>query len=103
GTQDPCGVESLMPNASDRIIVIGGGANGLVAAFYLAKAGHPTLVLERRAVTGGSLVTEEIHPGFRCPTVLHSTAPIRPGIVRDMQLEKHGLKSMTVDTRVLAL
>ena len=51
-----------MPKASERIVVIGGGANGLVAAFYLAKAGHPTLVLERRSIVGGSLVTEEIDP-----------------------------------------
>src|SRR5947207_7783970 len=92
-----------MPKASERIVVIGGGANGLVAAFYLAKAGHPTLVLERRSIVGGSLVTEEIHPGFRCPTVLHSTGPISPGILRDMQLEKHGLGAMKLDTRVLAL
>src|ERR1051326_5184159 len=87
GPQNPCGVEALMPKASERIVVIGGGANGLVAAFYLAKAGHSTLVLERRNIVGGTLVTEEIHPGFRCPTVLHSTGPIPPGILRDMQLE----------------
>src|SRR5439155_24439041 len=92
-----------MPNDSNRVVIIGGGANGLVAAFYLAKAGHATLVLERRSIVGGSLVTEEIHPGFRCPTVLHSTGPIQPGTFRDMQLERHGVEMIKPDTRVLAL
>src|SRR5437899_1846163 len=92
-----------MPNDEKRIVIIGGGANGLVTAFYLAKAGHPTLVLERRSVVGGSLVTEEIHPGFRCPTVLHSTAPPQHKVFRDMQLEKHGLEMTRPGIRMLAL
>ena len=94
-----------MANAKpqEKIVVIGGGANGLVAAFYLAKAGYPTLVLERRSIVGGSLVTEEIHPGFHCPTVLHSTGPIQAGISRDMQLDKHGLEMIKPEIRVLAL
>jgi phytoene dehydrogenase-like protein len=49
------------------VIIIGGGHNGLVAASYLAKAGLKTQVLERREIVGGASITEEIHPGFRCP------------------------------------
>ena len=85
------------------VIVIGAGHNGLVTAFYLAKAGFSTLVLERREVVGGIAVTEEIHPGFRCPAVLHSTGPLLPKIAHDMELEKHGLQMIRPDVRVLAL
>ncbi|MGD0791827.1 MAG: FAD-dependent oxidoreductase, partial [Terriglobales bacterium] len=51
------------------VIIVGGGHNGLVAAFYLAKAGFKPLVLERRAQVGGAAITEEFHPGFRCSTL----------------------------------
>jgi phytoene dehydrogenase-like protein len=106
-------VETLMPSDAKRkrdsaqpqenIVVIGGGANGLVAAFYLAKAGHPTLLLERRPIIGGSLVTEEIHPGFHCPTVLHTTPPLPRQVSRAMQLDKQGLEMIKSGIRVLAL
>jgi phytoene dehydrogenase-like protein len=92
-----------MPGQRERVVVIGAGHNGLVAAFYLAKAGFPTLVLERRDVIGGTVVTEEIHPGFRCPAVLHSVGPLQPQIVRDMQLEKQGLVMIRPDVRMIAL
>src|SRR6266550_6017718 len=85
------------------IIIIGGGHNGLVAACYLAKAGLKTLVLERREIVGGASVTEEIHPGFRCSTLAHSTAPLSPHIAKDLGLERHGLEIITPETRVLAL
>jgi len=90
---------------SDRrdIVIIGGGHNGLVAAFYLAKAGFKPLVLERRAQVGGAAITDEIHPGFRCSTLAHTAGPIRPDIVQDMQLEKHGLRLITPETCVTAL
>jgi phytoene dehydrogenase-like protein len=85
------------------IIIIGGGHNGLVTAFYLAKAGFKPLVLERRPQVGGCAITDEFHPGFRCSTLSHSAGPVRPDIVRDMQLEKHGLKFITPDACVTAL
>ena len=85
------------------VIIIGGGHNGLVTAFYLAQAGHKPLVLERRSQPGGAAVTEEFSPGFRCSTLAHVAGPLRPDIVRDMQLERHGVKFITPDIGVVAL
>jgi phytoene dehydrogenase-like protein len=85
------------------VLIIGGGHNGLVTAFYLAKAGFKPLVLERRPQAGGAAITDEFHPGFRCSTLAHTAGPIRPDIVRDMQLEKHGLRFITPETCVTAL
>jgi phytoene dehydrogenase-like protein len=86
-----------------NVIIIGGGHNGLVTAFYLAKAGFKPLVLERRAQTGGAAITEEFHPGFRCSTLAHAAGPILPEIVRDMALARHGLKLITPEVGVTAL
>jgi phytoene dehydrogenase-like protein len=84
-------------------IIIGGGHNGLVTAFHLAKAGFKPLVLERRAQTGGAAITEEFSPGFRCSTLAHSAGPLLPEIVSDMQLARHGLKMATPEAAVTAL
>ena len=92
-----------MPETPRDIVIIGGGHNGLVTAFYLAKAGFKPLVLERRPQVGGSAITDEFHPGFRCSTLAHTAGPIRTDIVRDMQLEKHGLRFITPETCVTAL
>jgi phytoene dehydrogenase-like protein len=85
------------------VVIIGGGHNGLITAFYLAKAGYKPLILERSAQVGGAAITDEFHPGFRCSTLAHTAGPIRPDVVRDMQLEKHGLKTITPDICVTAL
>jgi len=85
------------------VVIIGGGHNGLITAFYLAKAGYKPLVLERSAQVGGAAITDEFHPGFRCSTLAHTAGPIRPDVMRDMQLEKHGLKMITPDVCVTAL
>lgn len=85
------------------IIIIGGGHNGLVAACYLARAGLKTLVLERRAVVGGTVVTEEFHPGFRCSTVAHTGGPLLPHVMDDLQLGRHGLEVISPPVRVTAL
>src|SRR5579859_6664805 len=82
-----------MPQKRD-VIIIGGGHNGLVTAFYLAQVGFKPLILERRPQLGGAALTQEIIPGFRCSTLAHSAGPLSPRIVRDMQLEKHGLKML---------
>jgi phytoene dehydrogenase-like protein len=91
-----------MASARD-VVIIGGGHNGLVTAFYLAKAGYKPLVLERRAQPGGAAITEEFHPGFRCSILAHAAGPLRSDVVRDMQLEKHGLRLITPDVGVVAL
>ena len=90
------------PGARD-IVIIGGGHNGLVTAFYLAKTGFKPLVLERRPQVGGAAITDEFHPGFRCSTLAHAAGPIRADIGRDMQLEKHGFRLITPETCVTAL
>jgi phytoene dehydrogenase-like protein len=85
------------------VIIIGGGHNGLITAFYLAKSGFKPLVLERRPQPGGAAITEEFHPGFRCSVLAHAAGPLRPDVVRDMQLEKYGLRLFTPEIAVTAL
>src|SRR6266404_35981 len=87
---------------SRKIIILGAGHYELATAFYLAKAGFKPLVLEARPVVGGCATTEEIASGFRCSTLSHSTGPIREDVMRDMQLERHGLKMVRSDLRVFA-
>ena len=90
-------------NKSRDVVIIGGGHNGLITAFYLAKAGYKPLVLERSSQVGGAAVTDEFHPGFRCSTLAHTAGPIQPQVVRDMQLEKHGLRWIPPEVCVTAL
>jgi phytoene dehydrogenase-like protein len=85
------------------IVIIGGGHNGLVTAFYLAKAGFRPLVLERHAQVGGAAITNEFHPGFKCSTLSHNAGPIRPDVAADMQLAQHGLKLISPETSVVSL
>lgn len=71
-------------------IIIGGGHNGLVCAFYLARAGLKVRVLERRGLVGGAAVTEEFHPGFRNSTASYTVSLLRPKVIRDMKLHERG-------------
>src|SRR5438552_3834831 len=90
--------------ASTRdVIIIGAGHNGLVTAFYLAKAGFKPLVLEARTTVGGAAITDEFHPGFKISTLAHNVGPLRADVVRDMQLERHGLKMLRPDPCVTTL
>ena len=71
-------------------IVIGGGHNGLVNGAYLAKAGLRTLILERRNIVGGAAITEELRPGFWFTTFSYALSLLRPDIIHDLELTKHG-------------
>src|SRR5579863_107662 len=78
-------------------VVIGGGHNGLVNAAYLAKAGKKVVVLERRGVLGGAAVTEEIVPGFLFSECSYVVSLLRPEIIRELDLPRHGLEILPLD------
>ncbi len=73
-------------------IIIGAGHNGLVCAFYLARAGLKVTVLEQRQVVGGAAVTEEFHPGFRNSVAAYTVSLLNPKVIADMDLARHGLR-----------
>jgi phytoene dehydrogenase-like protein len=79
------------------VIVIGGGHNGLTHAAYLARAGKKVLVLERRHVLGGAAVTEEVFPGFKFSVCSYVVSLLRPEIIRDLDLPRHGLEILPLD------
>jgi len=87
-----------MPSSSKYdAIVIGGGHNGLTTAAYLARAGKKVLVLERRHVLGGAAVTEEVFPGFKFSVCSYVVSLLRPEIIRDLDLPRHGLEILPLD------
>src|SRR5712672_3547567 len=78
-------------------IVIGGGHNGLTAAAYLARAGRKVLVLERRHLVGGAAVTEEVFRGFKFSFCSYVVSLLRPEIIRELDLPRHGLEILPLD------
>jgi len=92
-----------MKSAKYDVIIIGAGHNGLVAAYYLAKAGLKPLVLERREVVGGVCATEEFHPGFRCSTLATSAGPLLPQVANDLKLESRGVEFIKPASQLCAL
>jgi phytoene dehydrogenase-like protein len=93
--------ELTMP-IGQKVVLIGGGHNALITAFYLAKGGFKPVVLERRDVVGGGAVTEEFHPGFRASTLAHTLGPLRADVARDLQLDRAKLEIFRPDPRVFA-
>jgi phytoene dehydrogenase-like protein len=73
-------------------LIVGGGHNGLVCAYYLARAGHKVRVLERRHLVGGAAITQEFHPGFRNSVASYSVSLLNPKVIADMELARHGLR-----------
>ncbi|MGH7568280.1 MAG: phytoene desaturase family protein [Gemmatimonadales bacterium] len=91
-----------MPKPYD-VIVIGGGHNGLVNAAYLARAGKRVLVLERRPRVGGAAVTEEVFPGFKFSVFSYVVSLLRPEIIRDLDLPRHGLEILPLESTLTPL
>jgi phytoene dehydrogenase-like protein len=73
-------------------LIIGAGHNGLVCAFYLARAGLKVRIVERRDVVGGAAVTEEFHPGFRNSVASYTVSLLQPKVISDMKLVDHGYR-----------
>jgi phytoene dehydrogenase-like protein len=91
----------MASNAYDAIVV-GGGHNGLVTAAYLGRGGLRTVVLERRDTVGGAAATSELAPGARVPTLAHTVGRLRPSVVRELGLKRHGLSLVGPEVRVFA-
>jgi phytoene dehydrogenase-like protein len=85
------------------VIIIGGGHNGLVCAAYLARAGRRVLVLEKRDVIGGAAVSEEVFPGFRFSVFSYVVSLLRPEIIRDLELARHGLHILPLESTLTPL
>jgi phytoene dehydrogenase-like protein len=84
-------------------IIVGGGHNGLVCAAYLARAGRRVLVLERRDRIGGAAVTEEVFPGFRFSVFSYVVSLLRPEIIRELELPRHGLHVLPLESTLTPL
>ncbi len=88
---------------ANRIVIVGGGHNGLVCAAYLARAGRNVLVLEANEQFGGAAVTREFHPGFKVSAVAHLLHLLDPRIARELDLARHGLTMARENLQTVAL
>jgi phytoene dehydrogenase-like protein len=92
--------EKIVGSNTYDAIVIGAGHNGLIAAAYLARAGKKVVVLERNEMVGGAMVTREIFPGYRFTEFSYVVSLLRPEIIRDLELPRHGLKILPLPSTV---
>ena len=89
-----------MSSTTYDTIIVGGGHNGLVAAAYLARAGKKTLVLERRPIVGGAAVTEQVFPGFKFSVFSYVVSLLRPEVIRELELPRHGLQILPLESTI---
>jgi phytoene dehydrogenase-like protein len=92
-----------MTSKAYEVVIIGGGHNGLVCAAYLARAGKRVLVLERREQVGGAAVSEEVFPGFRFSVFSYVVSLLRPEIIRELDLPRHGLHILPLESTLTPL
>ena len=85
------------------VIAVGGGHNGLVHAAYLARSGLDVCVLEARPLLGGATVTEEIFPGFKYSVFSYVVSLMRPDIIRELDLPRHGLAILPIESTLTPL
>ena len=88
---------------SNRIIIVGGGHNGLVCAAYLARSGKEVIVLEAAEEVGGAAVTRELAPGFSVSACAHILNLLDPEIAKELKLESHGLQLAKKNLQTIAL
>ena len=88
---------------ADDVIIVGGGHNGLACAAYLARAGRKVLVLERRERVGGAAMSEEVFPGFRFSVFSYVVSLLRPEIIRELELARHGLHILPLESTLTPL
>ncbi len=74
------------------VVIVGGGHNGLVCGYYLARAGLRVTIAERRGVVGGAAVTETFHPGFRNSVASYTVSLLHERVIADMRLHARGLR-----------
>jgi phytoene dehydrogenase-like protein len=94
--------DAEMPGPYDAIVV-GGGHNGLVCAAYLARGGKRVLVLERRERVGGAAMSEQVFPGFTFSVFSYVVSLLRPEIIRDLDLPRHGLHILPLESTLTPL
>jgi phytoene dehydrogenase-like protein len=84
-------------------LIVGGGHNGLACAAYLARAGRKVLVLERRERVGGAAFSDEVFPGFRFSVFSYVVSLLRPEIIRELELSRHGLQILPLESTLTPL
>ncbi|MGA7713784.1 MAG: NAD(P)/FAD-dependent oxidoreductase [Rhizomicrobium sp.] len=85
------------------VVVIGAGVSGLVAATYLAQAHVRVLVLEGKALSGGSAANTQPLADLAVPAGAHTLCALDPRVVKDLKLARRGLKFAARDMSQVAL